>query len=510
MESGFLSSEQEAEIIDVMIVDDAPIIRKLYARMLSNNQHVNIVAVAENGLEALIRQREQNVDVVVLDIEMPIMDGLQALERLLQYDPEVMVVIASTLNWENAEITHIALNNGAADYLEKPSSVRSNLTATEFEDYMNEKILTLGFERRKRKQDSEQYDHAVIRKRRQLHDHVQEQRKKAEKEKQAFVRTVDVSGESVVEKPKIPIRKKKEDTNTVLDEAESLESKAKLSGFRRTLHAPPSRQVLKKPAATAPKQAPAPPSPSPVIKQKPSSIAGATARHKLQPAVSRLLNHRQQQIFENARRNVSSQMSDEKYRAIPKNFKPKAIAVGASTGGPPLVQKLIPELAQFNLPIFLTQHMPEFFTSVLATQISHFGNIHVVEVRQEEIIANNGIYIAHGGSHLGVKTKEGQPIAFQDDSTPSAHCCKPSVDVMVAQMIDVYGGDVLLIVLTGMGRDGSHYAGKLADRGGVVVVQDEASSLIWGMPGAIVKNGDATVALPPDQIIAWCRKYIDS
>ena len=508
MESGFLSSEQEAEIIDVMIVDDAPIIRKLYARMLSTNRNVNIVAVAENGLEALIRQREQNVDVVVLDIEMPIMDGLQALERLLQYDPEVMVVIASTLNWENAEITHIALNNGAADYLEKPSSVRSNLTATEFEDYMNEKILTLGFERRKRKQDSEQYDDAVIRKRRQLHDHVQEQRKKAEKEKQAFVSTVDVRGESVVGKPKTPVRKKKEDSSSAspaLDEAESLESKAKLSGFRRTLHAPLLRQEKKKSTATAPKQAPTTSPP-----QKTVPIAGATARHRLQPAVTRLLNHRQRQIFENARRNVSSQTADETYREIPKNFKPKAIAVGASTGGPPLVQKLIPELAQFNLPIFLTQHMPEFFTSVLATQISHFGNIHVVEVRQEEIIANNGIYVAHGGSHLGIKNKEGQLIAFQDDSTPSAHCCKPSVDVMVEQMINVYGGDVLLIVLTGMGRDGSHYAGKLADRGGVVVVQDEESSLIWGMPGAIVKNGDATVALPPDQIIAWCRKYINS
>ena len=146
---GSLSQVAKEDIINVMIVDDAPIVRKFYIKMLEDNPHIEIVAIAENGLDALIKQRRYDVDVVVLDIEMPVMNGLEALTKLLYHDPGIMVIISSTLNWENAEITHIALNHGAADYLEKPSAVRRNLSAEEFQDYMNEKIMTLGLKRQK-------------------------------------------------------------------------------------------------------------------------------------------------------------------------------------------------------------------------------------------------------------------------------------------------------------------------------------------------------------------------
>ena len=91
---------------------------------------------------------------------------------------------------------------------------------------------------------------------------------------------------------------------------------------------------------------------------------------------------------------------------------------------------------------------------------------------------------------------------------PPKHCCKPSVEVMVEHMMQVYGKDILLIVLTGMGRDGSIYAEILADKGGVVVVQDQESSLIWGMPGAIATKGVATKVLPPQEILSWCKTVI--
>ena len=478
--------------INLMIVDDAPIVRKFYLRMIEDNPHVNVVAIAENGLEALLKQRSNNIDVIILDIEMPIMNGLEALTKLLYYDPELMVIIASTLNWENAEITHIALNNGAADYLEKPSAVRGNLTPDEFREYMNEKILTLGLKRQQKLKHDSNYSHALEQKRSQLSTGRSPQDQK------------DNSQAHDVKKiaPRV-------NSAAVLD--------VKTTTEKNTPQTPPTRQKNKQEAPVEPaKIAKAPPKPA-FVPMNTGNRASTTADRarpetqetaKVPPKKETVLKHKE--IFIQAQKNTK--FDEEKFtlRAVPKNFRPKAIALGASTGGPPLVQALVPQLATLNLPIFLTQHMPKFFTGVLAEQIATRNQLKVNEVVGDDTFAveNNGIYVAHGGSHMGLKRQGNQVIVFEDSATPAEHCCKPSVEVMVRHMMDVYDKDILMIVLTGMGRDGSNVAETLADKGGVVAVQDQATSLIWGMPGSIMRKGCATVALPPDQILAWCKKLM--
>ncbi|MCH9851920.1 MAG: response regulator [Alphaproteobacteria bacterium] len=538
--SGSLSRPASDDVINVMVVDDAPIVRKFYLKMLENNPHIEVVAIAENGLDALIKQRRYDVDVVVLDIEMPVMNGLEALTKLLYHDPELMVLISSTLNWENAEITHIALNHGAADYLEKPSAVRRNLSAEEFQDYMNEKIMTLGLKRRQALLRDAKYSDAIEKKREQLgksYDYSEE----AKQEKQ-----VQALNDETTKKVKYMFRDKpleqddgQKDDEEYIKKIQQIDKKApphrqidaQLTSQKQD-NIPKIEKIAKKPSSlrpsiktvlkpaiqkniasqqviddkkntsdkinvsqVSPPKAPPPPpiSPPPIKKAEPKT-----------EEVKR--NHR---IFVSAKQATEAVRSDISLRNLPANFTPKAIALAASTGGPPLVQKLVPELAQLNLPIFLTQHMPNFFTGVLADQIATRNNLDVQEVFEKELtVTDNGIYIAHGGSHLGVKKENNRIVAYEDTDSPPQHCCKPSVEVMVEHMMQVYGKDILMIVLTGMGRDGSIMAENLADKGGVVVVQDQESSLIWGMPGTIATKGVATKVLAPQEILSWCKTLI--
>ncbi len=530
--SGSLSQVAKENIINVMIVDDAPIVRKFYIKMLEDNPHIEIVAIAENGLDALIKQRRYDVDVVVLDIEMPVMNGLEALTKLLYHDPEIMVIISSTLNWENAEITHIALNHGAADYLEKPSAVRRNLSAEEFQDYMNEKIMTLGLRRRKALIRDAKYSDAIEKKREQL-GKTYEHGGEAQQEKQ-----VQALNNQTMKQVKNMFREKSSEQDNGQEDAQKMQQTARKATVPTSPISVTTPEITEKPskkpsslksqaqivaqqlvndkkelpAETAPPKpvslksiTPKPPIP-PVAKIPDKALIPPAKKAEPKPELVKR-NHR---IFVSAQQATQNpKNSDIILRALPADFKPKAIALGASTGGPPLVQKLVPELAQLNLPIFLTQHMPNFFTGVLADQIATRNNLDVQEVFEKELtVESNGIYIAHGGSHLGVKKVNNRIVTYEDADSPPKHCCKPSVEVMVEHMMQVYGKDILMIVLTGMGRDGSIVAEKLADSGGVVVVQDQESSLIWGMPGAIATKGVATKVLPPQEILSWCKTII--
>ncbi len=518
--SGSLSEiVKEQDIINVMIVDDAPIVRKFYMHMLEQNPHVHIVAIAENGLDALIKQRNHDIDVIILDIEMPVMNGLEALTKLLYYDPEIMVIIASTLNWEHAEITHIALNSGAADYLEKPSAVRRNLSAQEFQDYMNEKVLTLGLQRREILARDMRYSSALEKKRGQLSQR---------HESQDDADSLDNAQEHKkpvkhISRTSLPIQKPSQEKND--SEKDKLETKKNVVSPKTNS---PIKSVVKsvikevtKDVKIAKKPSSLKPRDTEIQHQKTIKNNPATKPKELKPLSAPNIGSlkdvnpeevkRNHKIFADIQQANQDNQNIQALRPVPANFRPKAIALGASTGGPPLVQKLVPELAQLGLPIFLTQHMPNFFTGVLAEQLASRNNLNVKEVYEKEMaVENNGIYVAHGGSHLGIKKSGNQISVYEDKESPPEHCCKPSVEVMVKHMMAVYGKDILMIVLTGMGRDGHISAETLVDKGGVVIVQDKETSLIWGMPGAIAHKGATMATLPPQEILPWCKKLLKS
>lgn len=338
----------------VLVCDDSAVIRGLLVRLLETDPSIQVVGTAANGREVIAAQAKFRPDVIVLDIEMPVMDGLAALPELLKADPNVQVVMASTLTTRGAEITLRALQLGAADYVPKPTAVAGIASADEFRRDLLNKVKALGITARRR----------------------------------------SLKGRSI----------------------------------------------------TAPSFA------------SPRRLAPAPAG------------------------------------------RPEILAIGASTGGPQALFRLVRDLGPaFALPVLITQHMPPAFLSILADHITKIGALPCREASEGERIERGRIYLAPGDRHLLVKGDRSAPkIALSN--APPENFCRPAVDPMFRSVAEVFGGRVLAVVLTGMGHDGLAGAREIVARGGTVLAQDEASSVVWGMPGAVAQAGLAAAVLPIDRM----------
>jgi two-component system chemotaxis response regulator CheB len=176
------------------------------------------------------------------------------------------------------------------------------------------------------------------------------------------------------------------------------------------------------------------------------------------------------------------------------------VAIGVSTGGPNALAKLLPMLpADFPLPIVIVQHMPPVFTRFLAERLSAASRLRVEEARAGQKLEAGAVWIAPGNYHVVVhRGIDGVTLGLNQD--PAENSCRPSVDVLFRSVAEVYGPRALGVVLTGMGQDGLHGAKQLRAEGSSVIVQDEASSVVWGMPGFIAHAGLADEVLPLDQM----------
>jgi two-component system, chemotaxis family, protein-glutamate methylesterase/glutaminase len=175
----------------------------------------------------------------------------------------------------------------------------------------------------------------------------------------------------------------------------------------------------------------------------------------------------------------------------------KAIAIGVSTGGPTALAELIPAIPHdFDLPVFIVQHMPPIFTRLLAERLQTLTKLRVCEASDGMKIEGGGIYIAPGDYHMRT-VRQGLEKRIQLDRAEPENFCRPAVDVLFRSVADVYGGAVIAVILTGMGQDGRLGTEKLRSEGAWVIAQDEASSVVWGMPGAVARAGlaDAVVDL---------------
>lgn len=360
--------------IRVLVVDDSAVIRGLITRLLESDPELAVVGSVGNGQMAIGTCQRQSVDVVVLDIEMPVMDGLTALPQILAAAPEVKVIMASTLTQRNAQISLKALQAGAADYVAKPSSGSEIQNAQEFRRELVEKVKALGAAGRKRR----------------------------------------IARGDVPPRGELPFR-------------------------------PPAAAV------------------------KPQT-KGAI---KLRPANQR---------------------------------PPEVIAIGSSTGGP---QALIAVLSKFpnsiRLPILITQHMPATFTSILAEHLSRASGWPCAEGVDGEPVRANRIYVAPGDFHMKVAVENGGKV-IRLSKEPPENFCRPAVDPMFRSVAQAYGAGVLAVVLTGMGSDGAKGARVVADAGGSVIAQDEATSVVWGMPGATAAAGVCSAVLPLPEIGTYLRR----
>ncbi len=188
--------------------------------------------------------------------------------------------------------------------------------------------------------------------------------------------------------------------------------------------------------------------------------------------------------------------------------KVRAVAIGVSTGGPAALGEIMPQFpAGFPVPVFLVQHMPPLFTRFLAERLETVSALTVKEAAAGEEPKQGCAYIAPGDYHLKV-TRNGCRIATVLDQSPPENSCRPAVDVLFRSLAAVYGGAVVAAVLTGMGQDGMRGALELKACGGRVIAQDEASSVVWGMPGSVVRAGAADQVMALDRIVPAILEYL--
>jgi two-component system, chemotaxis family, protein-glutamate methylesterase/glutaminase len=180
---------------------------------------------------------------------------------------------------------------------------------------------------------------------------------------------------------------------------------------------------------------------------------------------------------------------------------PRVLLIGSSTGGPQALMTVVAELGSVidRFPVLITQHMPPTFTTILAEHLARASHRPAHEAIDREIIKPGQIYLAPGGLHMRV-ARQGTDAMVVLDNGAAVNFCKPAVDPLFSSAVDVWQGGILALVLTGMGSDGMRGGKDIVAAGGSVIAQDEASSVVWGMPGAAAHAGICCAVLPLNQI----------
>lgn len=391
--------------IQVLVVDDSAIIRGFICRYLSEDSDIEIVTTSNNGQVALrTLESKPHIEVVVLDIEMPVMDGLTALPKMLELNSKLQVVMASTLTKRNAEVSLRALQYGAVDYVPKPETTQSINSSIDFRREIVEKVKAWGL--RQRKKDG-------------------------------------------VDAPKGSV------TAAVAN---------KSSGFI----------TAKRPQTPTPSGA--------------KGFVTADSLKKSGDAVSKLAKLTQQKKTSNfdLRR--------------PGLGLPKVLAIGSSTGGPQALMKFFKGFKKKpTVPVVITQHMPATFTAILASHIKEATGWESAEAKDGDILKPGQIYVAPGDYHMLFENSDGA-VKIKLDQGPQENFCRPAVDPMYRSLIEVYGNKILGVILTGMGHDGLKGAREIVKEGGTIFAQDEASSVVWGMPGAVATASLCAKVLPIDDL----------
>lgn len=373
---------ESGRAIRILIVDDSAVMRMLLRSVVTTDARLEVVGTAIHGEAGLRAMENLKPDLVLLDVEMPEMDGLATLRAMRSRGLHVPVIMCSTLTQRGAQVTIEALATGAADYVAKPSGQQSREAAMEtLAQDLVPKILALTMRQTQ-----------VV---------------------AAMPRSM-TSG--------------------------SAQAASVLPGLERT----------------------------PAWMSVPTSLAAT------------------QRVPES------------------RTLEPRVVVIGVSTGGPAALETLLPALAQdFSLPVLIVQHMPEMFTKLLAERLDGRCALHVCEAEEGMTVEQGHVYVAKGNWHMEVRGDglRGRAALRLTQAAQENHC-RPAADVLFRTTVESYGGAVLGVVLTGMGADGLAGCRLIRARGGTVIAQDQATSAVWGMPGAVAQAGLAQKILPLSAIAA--------
>ncbi|MDP2696623.1 chemotaxis protein CheB [Thalassospira sp.] len=534
----------------VLVVDDSAIVRGLVTRMLQEDPDIEVVGSVVNGREALAVMEKGGVEAVVLDIEMPVMDGLTALPKILEIDPTVRVIMASTLTKRNADISFQAMTLGAVDYVPKPSSAKDLNVGEGFRAELLDKVKAWAEQRRKMLEQTEQYDEpdedesvdegdgeaveaaaapeptaddagdesAPFRAQMSVEHQVLEKAGRIQRKRftaELRPRPTQHAVQHHVRQPVRPQQAERDDTEVsrplvqhpprhdpgglIRDAAAAAGSRAtQASSVQKTVSASDTKRPVAAPAPSksagagivrdkpvAPATPGAPPAPSGKTARRPSAPQGGAAA----PAPKRMLR------------------AQGPITLLPeKRLNVEAIAIGSSTGGPQALFEVLRGLAGVRQPVFITQHMPATFTTILAEHITRLTGMKCHEGVNGEPVTPGRIYLAPGDYHMVIEGRGNARRIALNQNAPE-NFCRPSVDPMLRSLVQSYGGNLLTIILTGMGQDGMLGSQDVASAGGMVVAQDEATSVVWGMPGAAAKAGVCTAVLPLGNIATYVKKF---
>jgi two-component system chemotaxis response regulator CheB len=343
----------------ILIVDDSAVMRSLLRSVVCADANLEVAGTAADGESALKCVETLRPDLILLDVEMPVMDGLITLRQLRARGHKTPVIMCSSLTQRGAKVTIEALACGASDYVAKPAGQASREAAT-----------------------------------------------------RALAQELVPRIHALTSQPQPPFQN-------------------------------PVRRPLALPTALA---------------------------HRPQP--------------------VSSA--------------PAVLAIGVSTGGPAALDVLLPEIpGNFPLPVLIVQHMPELFTKLFAERLDGRCRLRVREAAEGDPVRSGTIYIARGNWHMEVLEAgwPEQPPTLHLNQGPLENHCRPAVDVLFRSIARVFGSGALAVVLTGMGSDGLIGCRAIRDHGGSVLAQDEATSTVWGMPGAVANAGLAHSVLPLHAVV---------
>ncbi len=180
----------------------------------------------------------------------------------------------------------------------------------------------------------------------------------------------------------------------------------------------------------------------------------------------------------------------------------EVVAIATSTGGPNALYEIMPLFrSDFPVPIVIVQHMPPIFTKLFSDRLSKKSQLPVREGSPGKVVRPGSVWLAPGGYHMVVQRSRRGVLLGTNEGAPE-NSCRPSADVLIRSVVDVYGGGTLGVVLTGMGRDGLRGCEEIREAGGWVLAQDEETSVVWGMPGAVAQAGLADRVLPLSQMMS--------
>ncbi|WP_105168757.1 protein-glutamate methylesterase/protein-glutamine glutaminase [Pseudoalteromonas sp. T1lg23B] len=373
--------------VKVLVVDDSSFFRRRVSEILELDSDIKVIDFAVNGKEAVEKAAQLKPDVITMDVEMPVLDGISAVKQIMASNP-TPILMFSSLTREGASATLDALDAGALDFLPK-----------KFEDIARNS------------------DEAI----------------------------------------------------------KSLQSKVKEIGRRRL----------------------------------PRFVSPFAARQASRPTPSQDLgtNTRVSQPDRTFQRTAPVSGSSASFKASGKKY--QIVAIGTSTGGPVALQTILTQLpSNFPHPILLIQHMPAAFTPAFASRLNSLCKIRVKEAQQGDRLEPGVAYLAPGGQQMMVEARGASKTlrVFEDDSPRITY--KPSVDVTFASAAKAYQGDVLAIVLTGMGADGRDGARMLKQAGATIWAQDEKTCVVYGMPQAVANAGLASEHIALPEVAAKLNKEV--